>query len=170
MWTGSGDATRSLFPDLATTPLVDWPNENMCSPGVRFAYGNFRYFTGGDLPGAADPGFPVWHSVESAITNVIGHVDVHVVNQHGSMGEESEPFLAALASKVLIIPSWAPSHPAPDVLKRIVNSRLVPTERLVLRTPKAYQNHASCISYGVASARSISAASCSVRGNSQPNQ
>lgn len=133
-WTGSGSATRALFPDLATIPQADWPNENMCSLGFRFSYGNFRYFTGGDLPGTADPGFPAWHSVESAIASIIGHVDVHVVNQHGSMGEESETFLAALASKVLIVPSWAPSHPAPDVLKRIVNSRLAPTERLVFAT------------------------------------
>jgi hypothetical protein len=35
---------------------------------------------------------------------------------------------------VLIIPSWAASHPAPDVLKRIINSRLPPTPRLVFAT------------------------------------
>jgi hypothetical protein len=50
------------------------------------------------------------------------------------MGEESEAFLAALRSTVLIIPSWAPSHPAPDVLKRIVNSRLAPNPRYVFVT------------------------------------
>lgn len=134
MWSGSGKLTRALFPDLTSIPQTDWPNENMCSLGIRFSYGKFRYFTGGDLPGTADPGFPAWHAIEPAIADVIGHVDVHVVNQHGSMGEESEPFLAALASKVLIVPSWAPSHPAPDVLKRIVNSRLAPTERFVFAT------------------------------------
>ena len=50
------------------------------------------------------------------------------------MGEESDAFLAALGSTVLIIPSWAPSHPAPDVLKRIVNSRLEPSKRYVFAT------------------------------------
>ena len=69
-----------------------------------------------------------------ASRTVVGRVDVHVVNQHGSMGEESEAFLGALASSVLIIPSWAPSHPAPDVLKRIVNSRLAPESRSVFVT------------------------------------
>jgi hypothetical protein len=97
-------------------------------------YGQFRYFTGGDLPGTPDPGFPAWHGVEAAIAPVIGRVDVHVVNQHGSMGEESEEFLRRLASTVLIVPSWAPSHPAPDVLKRIVNSRFAPSKRLVFAT------------------------------------
>ena len=134
VWTGSGNSTRALFPPLATLAPADWPNENMCSLGVRLTVGAFRYFTGGDLPGTTDPGFPSWHAVEPAIADVIGAVQVHVVNQHGSMGEESEPFLRALASTVLIVPSWAPSHPAPDVLKRIINSRLAPSQRLVFAT------------------------------------
>jgi hypothetical protein len=134
VWIGGGDGVRALFPPLAGLPPADWPTENMCSLGFRFRYGPFRYFAGGDLPGTADPGFPPWHAVEPAIAGVIGPVDVHVVDQHGSMGEESEPFLEALASRVLIIPSWAPSHPAPDVLKRIMNSRLPPADRLVFVT------------------------------------
>ncbi len=50
------------------------------------------------------------------------------------MGQETESFLRTLASKVLVIPSWAPSHPAPDVLKRIMNSRLQPIPRQVFAT------------------------------------
>jgi beta-lactamase superfamily II metal-dependent hydrolase len=133
-WTGTGTATRRLFPALATTPRPDWPNENMLSLGIRIAYGPFRFYTGGDLPGTGEPGFPAWHSAEALVAPVIGRVDVHVVNQHGSMGEETEPFQKALASPVVIIPSWAPSHPAPDVLKRIVESRLPPTERAIFAT------------------------------------
>ena len=134
IWTGEGEGTRPLFPPLEGLPAADRPNENMCSLGFRLRYGRFRYFTGGDLPGTADPGFPAWHAVEAAIAQVIGPVEVHVVNQHGSMGEESEPFLRELRSRVLIVPSWAPSHPAPDVLKRIINSRLAPSPRFVFAT------------------------------------
>lgn len=105
MWTGAGEATRQLFPALDTLTPADRPNENMCSLGFRLTYGQFRYFTGGDLPGTPDPGFPAWHGVEAAIASVIGRVDAHVVNQHGSMGEESEPFLQWLQSTVLIVPS-----------------------------------------------------------------
>jgi beta-lactamase superfamily II metal-dependent hydrolase len=134
VWTGSGSQTRRLFPPPETLSPADRPSENMCSLGFRLQYGRFRYFSGGDLPGAADPGFPAWHTVEPMIASIVGPVDVQVVNQHGSMGEESEAFLAALRSTVLIIPSWAPSHPAPDVLKRIVNSRLAPNPRYVFVT------------------------------------
>ncbi len=134
MWTGQGNTTRQIFPPLESLAAADRPNENMCSNGFRLQYGRFRYFTGGDLPGTPDPGFPSWHAVEAAIAPVIGRVDAHVVNQHGSMGEESEAFLEALRSTVLIVPSWAPSHPAPDVLKRIINSRLPPSSRYVYAT------------------------------------
>jgi hypothetical protein len=134
VWTGAGDETRQLFPPVQGLAAADLPSENMCSLGIRLQYGAFRYFTGGDLPGLADPGFPPWHGVEPAIAAVIGRVDVHVVNQHGSMEEESEAFLRELQSTVLIVPAWAPSHPAPDVLKRIINSRLPPARRYVLAT------------------------------------
>jgi len=134
VWTGEGETTRQLFPPLDSLASADRPNENMCSVGFRLRFGHFRYFTGGDIPGTPDPGFPAWHAPEAAIAPIIGAVDVHVVNQHGSMGEESEPFLQALQSTVFVIPSWAPSHPAPDVLKRIMNSRLPPSPRYVFAT------------------------------------
>ena len=134
VWTGSGESARKTFPPLESLAQADIPNENMCSLGIRIQYGRFRYFTGGDLPGTPDPGFPAWHAVEAAIAPMIGTVDVHVVNQHGSMGEESEAFLDQLRSTVLIVPSWAPSHPAPDVLKRIMNSRFPPATRHVFAT------------------------------------
>jgi len=134
LWTGNGEASRPLFPPLDSLATADRPNENMCSNGFRLQYGAFRYFTGGDLPGTPDPGFPAWHAPETELAPVIGHVDVHVVNQHGSMGEENEAFLQTLRSTVLIVPSWAPSHPAPDVLKRIINSRFPPSPRYVFAT------------------------------------
>jgi len=134
VWAGSGSASLPLFPALSSIPRADWPSENMCSLGIRLTFGAFRYFTGGDLPGTPDPGFPVWHGVEAAVASAVGPVTVQVVNQHGSMGEASEPFLRTLAAPVLIIPSWAPSHPAPDVLKRLVNSRLPPARRWIYVT------------------------------------
>ncbi len=134
LWTGSGEATRQTFPPLASLAPADFPTENMCSLGFRLRYGSFSYFTGGDLPGTTDPGFPAWHAPETAVAPIVGPVDVHVVDQHGSMGEENEAMLLGLQSTVLIVPSWAPSHPAPDVLKRIMNSRFPPSPRFVFAT------------------------------------
>lgn len=97
-------------------------------------YGRFRYFTGGDLPGTPDPGVPAWRAPEAAVAAAVGPMDVHVVNMHASMGEESEAFLGGLRSTVRIVPSWAPSHPAPDVPKRTMYSRLPPANRYVFAT------------------------------------
>jgi len=134
LWTGEGERTRQLFPALDTLAPADRPSENACSNAIRVRYGAFRYFTGGDLPGYPDPGFPAWNNLEAAIAPVVGHVDVHVVNQHGSMGEETDAYLQTLASTVIVIPSWGPSHPAPDVLKRIINNRYPPSPRFVFAT------------------------------------
>jgi hypothetical protein len=34
-----------------------------------------------------DAGAPEWHSVETAVAQVIGPTDVHVVNHHGSIAQ-----------------------------------------------------------------------------------
>jgi beta-lactamase superfamily II metal-dependent hydrolase len=134
MWRGTRDDTLPLFPQLSRLTKADYPTENMCSAGFRLQYGAFRYFTGGDLPGAADPGYPAWNAPETSIGAVVGPVDVQVVSQHGSMGEAPDSFLAATQSRVFVIPSWAPGHPAPDTLKRIMNSRFPPQKKFVFAT------------------------------------
>jgi hypothetical protein len=50
------------------------------------------------------------------------------------MGEETDAFIKALQSTIVIVPSWLPSHPVPDVLKRIINSRFPPLKRYVFAT------------------------------------
>ncbi|HEY2804890.1 MAG TPA: MBL fold metallo-hydrolase [Gemmatimonadales bacterium] len=134
VWTGRGDSAAPSFPPVTGLDRADLPNENMCSLGIRIRYGAFSWFTGGDLPGTPDPGFPAWHGVEAAAAAAIGPVEAHVVTMHGSIGQESEVFLRTLASHVLIVPAWSATHPAPDVMKRIVNSRYPPAERLVFTT------------------------------------
>jgi len=134
VWTGTGEATRALFPAVTTLAGNDFPSENACSIGIRLRYGAFRYFLGGDLPGTPDPGFPAWTAPEAVVAAVVGPVDVEVVSQHGTMGEASDALLAAAQAQVYVIPSWGPSHPAPDTLKRIMNSRYPPARRAVFVT------------------------------------
>ena len=126
VWTGEGDGSKSIFPPLASIEKEDKPNENMCSIGLRIRYGKFDYWTGGDIPGVPDPGYPEWQSVETAVARAIGPTDVHVVNHHGSISPESGFFLATLKSAVMILPAWSPTHPSQDVLKRMLTMRLYP--------------------------------------------
>lgn len=138
VWTGRGDEAQDTFPPLASMPESDWPDENMCSVALRLRYGRFDYFTGGDLPG--DPeGAPAWQGVERRVGEAIGPTDVHQVNHHGSIDPSTPEFLAALRSRVLVVPAWSPTHPSPDALKRMMNTRYYAGPRdifvLALREP-----------------------------------
>jgi beta-lactamase superfamily II metal-dependent hydrolase len=134
VWTGQDDTAARIFPPLDTLSADDRPSENMCSIGLRLRYGRFDLFTGGDMPGVPDAGAPSWQSVETAVARAIGPTDVHVANHHGSIDPESEGFLAALRSQVMILPSWSPTHPSQDVLKRMLAARLYPGRRDIFAT------------------------------------
>lgn len=133
-WTGAGTATRRLFPPLAGLAKDDLPDENMCSAALRVRYGSFDWFTGGDMPGIPDPGEPGWFDVESGIARAVGPVDVAVVNHHGSIDPSGAAFLAALRPRVHVFPSWAPTHPDPSSLKRVLAPRAYEGPRDVFAT------------------------------------
>jgi hypothetical protein len=135
VWTGKGDETKVRFPALDSIPLrEDWPDENMCSVAIRIKYGRFDYFTGGDMAGYPVPGAAAWHDEETDVARAIGPTDVHVVNHHGSLEEENPFWLATLRSRVMIVPAWSPTHPSPDVLKRMLSPRVYPEPRDIFVT------------------------------------
>jgi beta-lactamase superfamily II metal-dependent hydrolase len=134
VWTGAGDATRRLFPASTGLPEEDRPAENPCSIALRIAYGRFRYYTGGDLYGVPDPGEPAWQDVETPIAKAIGKTDVMVLNHHGSIEVANPFFLSALSPRVIVVPAWSPTHPSPDVLKRLLSKRIWPAPRDIFVT------------------------------------
>jgi len=130
VWTGKGDESKVRFPELASiTDAADRPTENMCSVALRITYGAFDYFTGGDMPGYPVPGGPAWHDLESDIARAMGQTDARQVGHHGSIEVENPFFLATTKSRVLVLPAWSPTHPSPDVLKRMLSTRIYPDPR-----------------------------------------
>ena len=125
VWTGEGDAVDRIVPPLETVPRQDWPTENHSSPAFLLRYGDFSYYTGGDLQGVPPDGYPVWSDQETPIARAIGEpVDVVVINHHGSIEPANAFFLGTLRPRVSIVPSWSKTHPAPVVLKRLLNERI----------------------------------------------
>src|SRR5690554_2662659 len=53
----------------------DFPPENDLSSGIRIRYGQFDFYTGGDIPGIGHTGSPDTESMESLAAPVIGNVD-----------------------------------------------------------------------------------------------
>lgn len=142
-WTGNGTATEQHFPPQSpATPPADRPSENDCSVALRLKYGAFDFYTGGDMTGISDPGTAAWHDMETPIGRAIGATDVRVMNHHGSISPDNAAFLAATRSRVVIIPAWSPTHPAPDALKRALAPTAYPGPRDVfvniLREPTAH--------------------------------
>jgi beta-lactamase superfamily II metal-dependent hydrolase len=122
-WTGVGSETRHHFPRLEDVPREDFPSENACSLSFRLSYGAFDYFTGGDLTGEPNLGYPAWHDMEAAIAGIVGPVEVYAVNHHGSIDTATPAMLAALRPRVSIVPAWSATHPSPSVLKRLLAER-----------------------------------------------
>jgi beta-lactamase superfamily II metal-dependent hydrolase len=133
VWTGRGVATNMRFPKVST-PDPDLPWENICSIGLKIRYGRFDFFTGGDMYGIPDPGTPSWIDMETPVSRAIGPTDVHVVNMHGSISVENPAFLMTLRSRVIVVPSWSPTHPSADVLKRAMAPKAYPGARDVFAT------------------------------------
>jgi beta-lactamase superfamily II metal-dependent hydrolase len=124
VWTGRGEASRSVFPGNWRGLARDvQPNENHFSAAFRIRYGAFDYFMGADLIGVALDGLPAWHDIETPIAKVVGPVDAMALNHHGWLDTTNDFFLATLNPRVAVLPSWHASHPDHSVLRRLQSPR-----------------------------------------------
>jgi hypothetical protein len=101
---------------------------------LRLSYGRFDYFTGTDLPGMLELDAPLWRDLETPIAQVVGPVEVNVVNHHGNRSSANEYFLRALRPRVHILHTWCSDHPGHGVLKRLLSTRLYPGPRDIFAT------------------------------------
>ncbi len=127
VWTGSGTETRNRY------PAPDLPDENNCSLAFRLRYGHFTYFNGGDMGGEA-PADKSWRDMEAAVAPVVGPVDVHVLNHHGTKNATSEFFLSVLQPRVHIASIYAASQPGPEVMRRMLSQATYPGPRDIFLT------------------------------------
>ena len=134
VWTGVANNTRAHHPRLADLKPEDYPTENMCSSVIRVSYGKFDFYSGGDIPGVRREGFPVWNDMETPVAQVVGPVEVAVVNHHANRDSQNAFFVASLRPQVFLIPVWSPDHPGHDVLERMLSERLYPGPRDVFAT------------------------------------
>lgn len=129
LWMDDTKTKRSLFPELDALTKDDMPRENMLSCVLKLSYGNFSYYTGGDIPGYPGVGKPVWHDVESFVAREVGHVEVAVLNHHGYEDTTNENFVSILSPQVFIAQTWNAAHLNHSVLNRILSKRLYPSDR-----------------------------------------
>ncbi len=139
-WTGWGEESIAMVPQdiLAGTQV---PGENSLSNAIKITYGNFNYFTGGDIAGNNGLGEGDWQSVESQVAPVIGPVDVATLNHHGNRDSQSPFYVRTLRPKVWIGQTWSSDHPGDDVMRRIASKELYPGDRYLFSTAMLEANH-----------------------------
>ena len=140
VWTGTGDAVRSLFPPLSTLPRADWPSENQCSAAIRIGYGAFAYFTAGDLTSYTHDGALPWQDVLGPATHAAGPVTVATADHHGMFDGINADVVRTLRPAVWVIPSWHIAHPDMLQLERMLSQRLYPGPRELFATTVMREN------------------------------
>jgi hypothetical protein len=135
LWTGKGDATVRHIPwkDAGGCGF----NENPFSLALRFSYGKFDYYTGGDLTGQRGFGMPDWFDVETPLGKAVGPVDVMTLDHHGNRDATNENFLHALRPRVIVQQNWVSDQPGGEVLHRMVSQAIWPGERSLFATGMA---------------------------------
>ena len=134
VWTGEGTATRKTFPDITTLRMTEYPSENCCSAAIRVRYGNFSYYTGGDLPNGVPTGQPAWWNIETAVAKVCGKVSVALLNHHGYYDADGPEWVSMLQPRIFIIEAWDSAHPTVNTMQTLMSTNLYPGPRDVFAT------------------------------------
>jgi beta-lactamase superfamily II metal-dependent hydrolase len=134
VWTGQGDETKSLFPDVSRLSSGDRPTENDCSIALRISFGEFSYFTGGDINADTHDGRLPWMNVEAPAAQASGRVEVAVADHHAYFDACGPEFVKALNAQVYIIPSWHITHPGSAQIERLIGAWPGETPRDVFAT------------------------------------
>lgn len=134
LWTGDGKECRYLFPDFNQLQKYDIPQENTLSCALKITYGNFSYYTGGDVTGYPKPGRGAFHDVETCMAPIVGKTEVCCVNHHGYNNATNNAFISTLAPRVFVIQASDALHPNHSTLERMLSKYLYPGSRDVFAT------------------------------------
>ena len=98
------------------------PGENACSIALRLSYGDFTYFTGGDLSCDTRDNRVHWLDVESPVVKACGPVDVAVADHHAYFDACGPEFVKTLNAQAYVIFAWHITHPAQAQLERMLGA------------------------------------------------
>ena len=96
--------------------------ENEACIGLLIQYGDFRYFTAGDLTGGGSPGGYESKDMETIAGEIIGDIDVLHVGHHGSETSTNRNFLDLIKPEAAMISVGRDNdygHPTQTALQRL---------------------------------------------------
>lgn len=114
--------------------ILEPDEENEASIGLLIQYGDFRFFTSGDLSGGGFSGNNPKKDLEGIVAPLVGEIDILKVNHHGSETSTSQLFVEELSPTVSLISVGNDNdfgHPKPAVLARLdqIGSAVYQTEQ-----------------------------------------
>lgn len=122
IWTGEGNNSKPVFTEETMKRL----DENNSSCALLLSYGDFDWFTGGDIEGRG-------HSddMETSVGALIGETEVVVANHHAYSDAMNDSFIMNTKPRAFIIPVWDWYHPQPVTLDAMLSQKLYKGEREV---------------------------------------
>ncbi|MGZ5134890.1 MAG: hypothetical protein ACXWCG_07060 [Flavitalea sp.] len=137
---GKDSGTVEHFTKFRRTDPATHPTENALSQVITINYGNFRYYTGGDIPGNINYGQPAWMDMETPVAKAVGSVDVATMDHHGNRDALNEFMVKTLRPRVWIEQVWSSDHPGHEVLIRATTPFLYDGPRDLFATDMVQAN------------------------------
>lgn len=141
IWTGHGEETQQYIPvDAAKDCRYD---ENPYSNVLKFTYGKFSYYSGGDIPGVPSYLQPWWRDMETPVAAVVGPVSVMTMDHHGNRDTMNGNILRALQPRVIVQQNWLSAQPGEEVVWRLASKEFYPGPREIFSTGMAEETRAA---------------------------
>jgi hypothetical protein len=103
----------------------------LLSSAIRIRYGNFTYFTGGDIESSLVDADGNKFSIEDAVGKVVGKVCACKTNHHACPPTMREVFLRSLQPKLILSSTWSPNQINDVTLERMTSRKIYPGERTI---------------------------------------
>lgn len=138
LWTGIGDEVKYQIPESKDVSNYNGTLENKLSIGFKITYGQFNYFTAGDMNYRGYERSDLstkWRDFESPLALAVGPVEVMKANHHANYDANLPEFLGILKPKSILISSVLVSQqPDPGVLEGIFSTKYYSEQRDVFIT------------------------------------
>ena len=134
IWSGKDSSAIEHFQMFRRDDTKTHPTENALSQVITINYGDFIYYTGGDIPGIIGYGQPAWMDMETPVSKAVGRVDIATMDHHGNRDALNEFMVKTLRPRIWIQQVWSSDHPGHEVLIRATTPFLYEGPRDIFAT------------------------------------
>lgn len=124
-WTGTGTEKARNMPDtFDTTDSNSLPDENHYSCGFKLTFGDFDYFSAGDLQYESSSLVASYSylDMEAPVAAVVGQVDVAKANHHGTQYANGDDLMQAMCPTVWVANVWRDIQPRTSAVADVLEA------------------------------------------------